>query len=252
MRTHAFGTPSWVDLQTPDPECARAFYAGLLGWTYDIGGLESGFYAMAQKDGRAAAGIGEMPPGAASPSAWTLYFNVASADDAVAAVQANGGSVLMPAMTVMDAGRMAICTDPTGAVFGLWQPRKHTGADAWEEPGAATWMEVNTRDSVRARDFYTSVFGLTWQPIQGMNYYTLHHGDKAHAGVLQMTEMWPAELPPHWMVYFGVPDTDAAAARVRELGGTVHVAPFDTPYGRIAVVADPLGAVFTVVATPTP
>jgi predicted enzyme related to lactoylglutathione lyase len=119
-----------------------------------------------------------------------------------------------------------------------------------DEAGAMTWREVNTPDAAKARDFYGKVFGLEARKLEGqMEYWTLHKGDTTVGGVLQMTKEW-AGVPPHWMNYFAVPDADAAAKKIAELGGKVSVPPFDTPYGRIAVVNDPTGAVFSVVRLP--
>jgi predicted enzyme related to lactoylglutathione lyase len=154
----------------------------------------------------------------------------------------------------MGEGRLAFCMDPTGAAFGLWQPMRHTGARVVDEHGAMTWAEVNTRDAVKARDFYASVFGAEPSRLEGenMEYYTLKKGDKTFGGVLQMNDQWPANVPPHWMAYFAVDDADAAARRVTELGGKVMHGPFDTPYGRIAVVSDPAGAVFSIIKLSSP
>jgi predicted enzyme related to lactoylglutathione lyase len=143
---------------------------------------------------------------------------------------------------------MLVAVDPTGAVFGVWQPKSHTGAQVIDEAGAMCWHEVNTRDADKAKGFYASVFGLEPRKLDapGMEYYTLHKGSKTAGGVLQMNEQWPAEIPPHWMVYFAVEDTDKAAKKVVELGGKIGVQPFDTPYGRMAVATDPWGANFTI------
>lgn len=111
------------------------------------------------------------------------------------------------------------------------------------------WHEVNTRDHRKAADFYCHVFDLEARAIDapGVEYMTLHTGQKTAGGVLQMTEQWPAEVPPHWTAYFAVADVDASIAKVAELGGKVHVPPFETPYGRQSVVADPWGAAFTLI-----
>lgn len=160
-------------------------------------------------------------------------------------------------MDVGPEGRMAIAQDPTGAVFGIWQAGNHKGAELVHEPGAMDWCEVNTKDSEAARGFYTTVFGLESRLLEApmpTTYHTLHHaslpGDGAAGGVLQMTEAW-GDLPPHWMVYFGVESPDTAAAKATELGGKCLHGPFDTPYGRMAVLQDPEGAVFSVNARTT-
>jgi predicted enzyme related to lactoylglutathione lyase len=249
---HEPGTVTWVDLMSSDPEKARAFYGALFGWTFDVGPAETGFYAMAKLDGANACGIGGQPPGSQFPPAWSVYFGTADADATIAKVKELGGSVVMGPMDVMEEGRLAFLADPTGAHFGVWQPRRHQGAQVIDEPGAMTWREVNTPDAAKARDFYGKVFGLESRKLDGpMEYWTLHKGDTTVGGVLQMTKEW-AGVPPHWMTYFAVPDADAAAKRVAELGGKVSVPPFDTPYGRMSVVNDPTGAVFSIIRLAEP
>ncbi|MCK6590132.1 MAG: VOC family protein [Polyangiaceae bacterium] len=246
---HIPGTVAWYDLMTPNLEGARKFYEGLFGWTYEVGPAETGFYTMCRIGDRNAAGMGQQPENAPFPSAWNCYFQSESADADVARVKENGGQVMMGPMDVMEEGRLAFCMDPTGAAFGLWQSKRHQGAGVINQHGAMTWSEVCTRDAVKARDFYSAVFGLEGRKIDasGMEYYTLHKGDATAAGVLQMNERFPAEIPPHWMPYFAVNKVDDTVKKVNELGGKVLNGPFDSPYGRIAVVADPFGAAFSVI-----
>lgn len=243
VSSHPTGQPIWFDLQTSNAAAARAFYAAVLGWTYEEQAPEYGGYAVAFKDGAVASGIGQQEPGATYPSAWTVYFGVANADAACAKITAAGGSLMFPPMVIGDQGRMAMCTDPTGAAFGVWEPIKHTGAEAVNEPGAMVWCEVNTRDSARASQFYAEVFGLTIETVemQGTPYHMLKNNGEPVAGVLQMTPEW-GDMPPHWMAYFGVSDADKAKAAVESAGGKVHYGPFDTPHGRMIVAGDPTGA----------
>jgi predicted enzyme related to lactoylglutathione lyase len=248
------GVPSWVDLMTSDPEGARAFYGGLFGWEFDISSDENtGNYAMAQVRGKRVAGMsGESTP-AGTPTVWTTYFATDDVDKAVARIREHGGTVMMEPMSVLDSGRLAIAADPAGAVFGLWQAGTHSGAELVNEPGAVIWNELATRDLATAADFYAGVLGLTWESADtgagGPAYRTMHVGGAMAGGALQMDDSWGPELPAHWTVYFGVQDTDAAVARVSELGGTVQVPPTDSPHGRFAVVSDPHGGVFTVIST---
>ena len=244
------GEPTWMDLATPDLDKAKAFYGELFGWEFFDSGAEFGHYNMALLQGQGAAGMGPMQPGSQMPSAWTVYF---SSDDAAAdAARAAelGGQIFMDAMAVGDLGVMAICADPTGAVFGLWQAKQHIGASIVDEPGTMAWSEVNTRDAAKAAEFYGKLFNLTPSKMEGMEYFQLMRGDKSHCGVLQMDEQW-GDLPPHWTQYFAVTDTDAVAAKAAAAGGTVHVPPFDTPYGRIAVIGDPFGATFSILTPPS-
>jgi uncharacterized protein len=251
---HAPGTPGWFDLMTSDAAAARSFYGGLFGWTFDVKGPEFGHYAMCKLGDRNAAGLGGKPPGAPVPTAWSVYFITDDIDRACNRIRESGGNVTMPPMTIGEEGRMAMAADATGAVFGMWQPIDHRGAQAIEEPGAMAWCEVNTRDAGKAGAFYQAVFGLEPRKLDapGMTYFSLHRGgeDKASGGVLQMDQNWPESVPPHWMAYFQVASTDQSCARVGELGGKVCVPAFDSPYGRIAVIEDPQGATFSIVQPP--
>ncbi len=243
---HTVGTPCWADLMTPDPKKARGFYRELLGWDYEIQPEEYGGYAMASVGGQNTAGIGAIPPGSEMPTSWTVYLAVDDIDRVVDRWKEADGQVITEPFEVPAQGRMAVVSDPTGAVVGLWQPLAHHGFDLIGPPGAACWFEVNTHDSEKARDFFTERFGLTAQRMEGMHYYTIHDAGRPRFGVLQMTEDW-GELPPHWMVYFAVADVDRAVEAVRANGGQVTHGPFDSPQGPLAVCVDPLGAPFTVI-----
>lgn len=248
--SYAPGTPNWVDLGSPDPAASAEFYAGLFGWEVEVSGPETGNYRMCLVKGRPVAGIGvaEQP----GPPYWTTYIDVDDADAAAAAVTAAGGTVVVPPFEVADFGRMAVFADPTGAAFSVWQPRSHIGAYAVNEPGALCWNELTTREPARARDFYPAVFGWTAREsaMGEVTYVEWLLGEDSIAGMMPMDETWPAGIPSHWMVYFAVEDTDAAAARAQELGGTVSVPPTDIPIGRFSVLNDPHGAVFSVIALP--
>ena len=252
VAAHAPGTPCWLDLMTPDPEKARDFYEDVFGWDYEVGPPETGHYAMCLVGGRQAAGMGQLPKDAPFPTAWTVYFATADADASARRIAELGGSIVLGPMDVMDAGRMVIAADPTGAAFGLWQPGMHKGAGVVAEPGSLSWCEVNTRSAAQARDFYAALLGLTAKPLPmpGFEYYTLYRDDDTHAGVMQMTAQFPADMPPHWMPYFAVTDTDDACVRIDAAGGSIVADATDTPYGRMAVLADPFGAVFAIIQPP--
>ena len=245
----AQGAPCWFDLMSPDVEAAAAFYARLFGWTYDVSGPDYGHYHLAHLDGRAAAGIGQMPAGAGFPSAWTVYMAAGDAGAMAARARELGGAVVTEAFEVPGMGRMAIVRDPGGAVFGLWQPLSHRGFGITHEPGAMGWCEVNVPDAEAARAFYTELLDAEARPLDSdavpATYYVLSKDGDAVGGILGMNEDWQG-VPPHWMPYFEVEETDAVAEAAKDAGGQVSVAPFDTEYGRIAVVTDPFGAVFSV------
>ncbi len=246
---HTFGTPCWADLMADDPEAARKFYGGLFDWNFEVGGPEMGHYAMARLGTHEIAGMGGKPPGMAAPTVWTVYLAVEDVDATLAKIKEAGGGVVMGPMDVMGQGKMAVVTDPTGGAFGLWQPLAFSGAKIVKEPGSLCYVELNTRDLPKAREFFVKVFGLTAKPLEapGMTYETLHVDGKTSFGLLQMDANWPAEVPPHWMAYFEVADTDATVKLLEQLGGKQCVPAMDTPYGRMAVVDDPQGATFSVI-----
>jgi uncharacterized protein len=242
------GTPSWVDLSSPDVAASKDFYRTLFGWEIVDTGDEMGNYGICMKDGRAAAGIGPAQPGSDGPPVWTTYLAVDDVEKIAEAVTANGGMVVMPPMSVSDQGRMAIAQDPTGAYFGLWQADQMIGVGVFNEPGAIVWNEQISRDPDRARQFYGAVFGYTYEPVEGGDpYWTFTTADGRMAGGLgAMREGLPADVPAHWMTYFAVASTDDTAAKVDAAGGTVAQAPFDTPFGRMAAIVDPHGAMFMI------
>lgn len=246
MSVHAHGTPCWVDLMTPDLETAETFYAHVMGWTYDKQPEEYGGYLFCKSGGKNVAGIGKAPEGMQTPSAWTPYL--AADDIAVTAARMTeaGSRIVQAPMEIPRQGHMAIVADPSGAVVGLWQPLAHTGFEAFGSPGAPCWFEVNTWQGAEIRDFFASVFTLNHERLDNMEYWTLHQGGRPRYGVLQMTKEWDG-MSPHWSSYFAVDDTDAAAERVKSGGGTVKHGPFDTPFGRIAVCADPMSAIFSLI-----
>jgi uncharacterized protein len=258
MPEYPAGTPSWIELSSPDTDAAAQFYGALMGWSAtDAGPAESGGYRMFQQGEANIAGLmGIMQEG--QPTAWATYVSVADADETAAKVKAAGGTVVVDSMDVMDIGRMAVFVDPTGAVFGVWQPKSFTGADLVNEPNSLCWNEVLTRDADAGKAFYGAVFGWQGRPpgFEGApQTYTVWELDgKQVGGMMQMTEEYfPAEIPPHWSVCFAVADCDGIVARARELGATVTNEPMDMPIGRFAGLIDPQGASFTVMqAAPSP
>lgn len=251
MTSHTPGTPSWVDLATPDTEASVAFYDSLFGWTSPppASDDQSGGYRLFHLRGVPVAGAAPIVT-ADHPPSWTTYITVTDADEAMAKVRSAGGTVVVEPMDVMSAGRMAVFADPTGATAAVWQPGDHIGAGVVNEPGSLCWNELTTRDGDAARAFYREVFGWTAVDTSpgGQSYTTWRLNGRDIGGMIVMDDRWPAEIPPHWMVYFAVENTDAAVAHAKELGGTVSVEPFDLPVGRFAVLHDPHGALFSVIA----
>ena len=246
--TYPPGTPSWVDLASPDIEKSKAFYGGLFGWDPLVGPPEAGGYVMFQKGGKNVAGAMQiMTEG--QPPAWMTYVDVEDADTTVDLVKKAGGTVFVEPMDVLDVGRMAVLADPTGAAIGLWQPRAHKGAELANEPGSFCWNELQTRDTDKAKAFYAEVFGWGAETHEtpGMTYTEWKRGEHSVGGMMDMPADMPADVPAYWLVYFAVDDCDAAVAKATELGAAQLLAPTDIDPGRFAVLMDPTGATFAVI-----
>lgn len=249
MTEYPNGIFSWADLATTDTKGAKAFYGGLFGWEARDVHTDMGImYTMLQIDGKNVAGLGRLDldmQEQGMPPVWTSYVKHDDVDAVVAKVEEAGGNVMLPPMDVMEEGRMAMIQDPTGAVFGVWQPRNHIGAQLVNRPNAMVWNELQTRDGDAAKAFYKDVFD--WGDTTDPNgYVTFTKNDRVHAGMLLMDDSWDENIPPNWSVYFMVEDAKAAAAKVEELGGTVMVPPTRAgELGTFIVVQDPQGGVFT-------
>ncbi|MBB4934628.1 hypothetical protein F4561_005448 [Lipingzhangella halophila] len=247
------GSPIWAELLSPDIEAATGFYRGLFGWTAEVLGVELGSYRIFRKHRCQVAGA--MPATEAirgHPPAWTTYFAVRDVDTFAASVREAGGSVIAGPRDIMDLGRMAVLADPSGAKFCVWRPGTMRGAEVFNEPGTLCWNELITRDPEGARRFYTRVFGWDAKdnPLDHEGSYTEWYADTSRVGGLvpMRGDQWPPDIPSHWMVYFAVRDCEAAVDKAAELGGGVEVEPFDVRPGRVAVVSDPGGAHFSVIA----
>ena len=264
------GVPCWVDTTQPDPEAAASFYGSLFGWELEDAmppGSEVHYYIGRIRGGDVAA-ISSISEGTPPIALWNTYVWVDSADDTAAKVRDAGGKVLMEPGDVMDAGRMAVFADPEGAVFCVWQANRHKGARVVNEHGALNFNGLNTRDPEAAKTFYGAVFG--WDTLTldgGAEMWTLPgYGDYLErdtpglrkmvmdvgaperfidvvAAINPITDDMP-EMPANWSVTFAVDDADGIARRAVELGGKVLAGPFDAPWVRMAVIADPQGATF--------
>lgn len=249
---HAPGTFCWPELATTDQPGARKFYAALLGW--DMNDTEMGpgeYYTMIMLKERNVGALYTMRKEERSqgvPPHWNSYVAVESADAAAARAKTLGGTLLAEPFDVMDVGRMAVIQDPTGAVFCVWQAKKHNGAGVLGETGSLVWTELLTTDPAKAQPFYTGLFGWRAEakPMGPMTYTIYKNGAEQAGGMMQiMKEMGP--MPSNWGVYFGVDDVDASAARAVSLGGKITVSPNDIPnIGRFAVLMDPQGAAFSI------
>jgi predicted enzyme related to lactoylglutathione lyase len=244
------GAPCWVDLLTSDAERSRAFYTQLFGWAAEEPNQAFGGYFNFTKNGVRVAGGMPSQPGM-GPDGWSIYLATDDAAKTLDLATAHGGQVAVPASTVGDLGTMAVVTDPGGAPIGMWQPQQFPGSGLITEAGVPSWWELHTRDYQSAVDFYRDVFGWETQQMGDspeFRYTVLKRGEEMLAGIMDATSFLPAGEPARWSVYFGSDDADASLADVTRLGGSVVLPAEDTPYGRLAEAADPVGAHFKLVA----
>jgi predicted enzyme related to lactoylglutathione lyase len=251
------GAPIWIDLSSSDTDRAQEFYGMVFGWTFEAAGPDYGGYINASKDGHPVAGLMFNDPqwrapesdvaGPAAPDGWSTYFHTADINATVAASRAAGGTSCVEPMEVKGKGWMAMGTDPSGAFFGLWQPTGHHGYEVFNEPGAPVWHELTTRDFAKAVDFYRNVLGWQVESVSDTDdfrYATAVLDGEQLLGVMDGGKFLPEGVPSNWLFYLGAEDVDKTLELITENGGKVLRPADDTPYGRLAQVADPTGAVF--------
>ncbi|WP_193241559.1 VOC family protein [Streptomyces phaeolivaceus] len=230
---YAEGVPCWVDAQLPDVEAGKRFYGELFGWTFKVAPGDGAHEVWAHIEGAPVAALAPKPDGRL-PTVWTVHFATPDAFALTARITAAGGQVITPPTPVGTLGTAALATDPENAVFGLWQADTHHGFARRHESGTFVWAELYTRDTKAANSFYAHLF-----------HDALFGPDAApDFGRATLTDIFPAEMPPHFLVHFGTDDCEAALGTVSRLGGRVQVPPFDTSYGSVAVVTDNQGASF--------
>jgi predicted enzyme related to lactoylglutathione lyase len=249
---HPAGAFCWIELATTDQTMAAKFYMSLFGWgvTNNPMGAED-VYSIFNLNGRdSAAGytMGKELRAQGVPPHWTLYIAVDSADQAAAKVAQAGGKVIMPAFDVLDAGRMAVAQDPTGASFCVWQDKQKHGIGVAGENGALCWADLSTPDPDLAGKFYSNVFG--WKLEKGekdpSGYLHIKNGEHFIGGIPPTAHRNP-QTPAHWLIYFMVGDVEASAAQATKLGAKILMPPQNMEgVGTWAIVADPQGAVFAI------
>ncbi|MGY1617990.1 VOC family protein [Geodermatophilus sp. SYSU D00691] len=265
-RTYPHGVTCWIDTEQPDLDAAAAFYSGLFGWTLTdaVPPEAPGSYLVATLDGQDVAALA--PAADAQAPAWNTYVAVDDADATAAAVQTAGGVVAVPPADAGPGGRMAVCADPLGAEFRLWQARRRPGAQLTNAPGTWNFSDLHAPDRSTAMAFYRPLFG--WRDVDmamdaGTMLQVPGYGDHLAATVDPGIHERQASAPPgfadviggllvsgpgepaHWHVTFSVADRDGSAATAERLGATV-LARDENPWTRTALVRDPQGAEFTV------
>jgi hypothetical protein len=265
------GVPCWVDTSQPDPEAVLPFYRGLFGWEFENmvpEGSEAKYFAGRIRGGDVA-GVGSISESAPQMATWNTYIWVDSTDETAGKAVKAGGKVLMEPFDVVGAGRMAVLADPEGATFRVWQANARRGAGVVNEHGALNFNNLATRDIQGAKAFYGAVFG--WNTLilpQGAMWVLPGYGDHLEEGNpglrQQMVQMGAPvgfidvvaavdpiakddhQTPAHWRVVFAVDEVNEATASAQKLGGEVVRGPLDAPWTRVAVIADPEGAAFTI------
>ncbi len=251
MTNYPPGTFCWVDLATNATESAKTFYGAILGWTaQDVPTDYEIPYTHLLSNGRLACALYEMAPEQGAFPYWAAYARVTDAQASAERAVQLGGRIVMPVVDVMDNGRMCFIQDPTKAVIGLWEPRKHVGAEIDNTVGARSWCELQTRDPATAATFYQGLFGWTARPsghLPETNYCIFELDGQEVGGMLEIDKRW-GPMPPNWSVYFGVEDCDRVVAETKRLGGSLVMEPMQIEgVGRFAFLGDPQGAIFAVI-----
>lgn len=262
MTKYVAGTFCWPELGTSDSEAAKKFYLPLFDWTTDDVPIPGGTYSMIRKDGKAVGALyplNEEQKKHEVPPHWLSYVASDDVDATLEKVKKNGGSVMMGPMDVKPdgktlVGRMGVVSDPQGAAFAIWQAGSQPGAELVNEPGSLCWSELMTSDTDAATKFYTSVLAWGTQTMEmSMGVYTMVMvGERPNAGIMK-TPKESGEAPPNWVVYFAVDDCDARMKKAESLGGKTLFGPTDVPQvGRMAMLQDPQGAVFSIIKLENP
>ncbi|GAB2656521.1 VOC family protein [Gordonia jinhuaensis] len=255
------GAPIWFDLMTSDADAAVSFYQQLFGWEAEDPNPDLGGYRNFTLNGKRIAGLMSAADDSA-PSVWSSYLHTADPDETLELVKAAGGTVMVPPMDVGDEGTMAVAIDAAGAVIGFWKPNKHKGFADWGVPGAPYWFECASQDYPRSLVFYPEVVGArvetiidnsaaeVVEPGNPLRYAQVFFGDMAYAGIMDATNIFPPAMPSFWQIYVTVEEVAATVETAEKLGGTVMMGATDTPYGTLATLQDPNGAMISLGSPP--
>ena len=249
---HPAGSFCWIELATTDQAAAKNFYGTLFGWTANDSPMgPSEYYTIWRLENRdAAAGYTLRADQLAQhvPPHWGIYIRVDNVDASTAKVSQLSGKVIMGPFDVMDAGRMSVIQDPTGAYFCLWQPKKNEGVGIHSVHGTLCWADLATPDNDRAQQFYSALLGWKFEKGEKDNSGYLHiKNGETFIGGMPPAKHLPPGVPPHWMAYFMVDDVDVTANKAKEMGGKLCLPPMTMEgVGRLSVIGDPQGAMFAI------
>jgi uncharacterized protein len=244
------GRPVWYELMTTDVPAAEAFYRNVVSWTSAPFEGSPDPYTIFKRGGQTqVAGLMKRPTDMNMPPFWAMYVGVPKLEDAVAHINRLGGGELSPVIEVPTIGRLQMMRDPQGAAFYIIQPTStEERPEAAPEVGEASWHELMTTDAPAAMRFYNQVFG--WEPSEAMDMgelgkYQMFNRPHGMIGGMMNKPPAMAQVPPHWLIYFRVPDINVAAERIKANGGQIINGPMEVPGGDWVLNAlDPQGSAF--------
>ena len=249
--TSVLGRPVWYELMTTDRAGAETFYRNVVGWTSaPFEGSPMPYTVFKRNEQSQVAGLMERPADMKMPPFWAMYIATPNLEETVSHIKRVGGRELSEAIDIPNVGRMQMVADPQGAAFHVIQPApREERPETAPEIGEASWHELMTTDAPAAMRFYEEVFG--WQPSEAMDMgemgqYQMFNRPHGMIGGMMNKPKELAHVPPHWGIYFLVPDINAAADRIKANGGKILNGPMEVPGGDQVVNAmDPQGAAFS-------
>lgn len=241
--------PYWIDLATSDPRKSAHFYEQVLGWEISAESQEENSYQMARLQGLPIAGLIPQPDEAPMPDTWVTYFLSKDIDGDCQRTENLGGRILAAPQPVQ-LGHMALLADAAGGMFGLIQPSGPGHFVAGGEPGTPVWYELTaTTRFQQVMDFYGELFNWEIRAMESEDenfiYATAEEDGAPFAGLWNAEGQFPPQVPSFWQTYLGVRDIHVAAKKAVELGGEIIREPWDSPFGRLCLLADSTGATIT-------